>query len=262
MRVLIVGDIHGRYGQLAAALREAQVNYRIDAAIQVGDFGFTRDGLRGLRQERLRFPLPVHAIDGNHEDHAWLHRAVLLGAPRAWQQELNLVYQPRPSVVALGGSHVGFLGGALHVDRPQRHNVRSGFPNYILQRQRERAAALFNRERCELIVTHSCPAGIGIGLRASSEHEHTVGLHVQGAGFDPGPVDDCGEVELGRLWEQLEYRPQAWVFGHFHRAHQATIGGTRFFALDDQIDAPSRRLAIWDTEEKKVLICPADPSNP
>jgi predicted phosphodiesterase len=260
MRVLIVGDVHGRHAELDAALRQAQADYRIEAAIQVGDFGFTRDALHRAREERRRFPVPVHAIDGNHEDHAWLNRAVLLGQARGWAHELNLIYQPRPSVVELGGSRVGFLGGALHVDRPQRHNLLAGLPNYILQRHRERAAALFNRERCDLIVTHSCPAGIGIGLRTGAEHEHGIGEHIRRAGFDPGPADDCGEVELGRLWAGLAYRPRAWVFGHFHREHLATIEGTRFVGVDDQLAGASRRLTIWDTEEKKVLICPADPS--
>jgi hypothetical protein len=260
VRVLIVGDLHGRHRELAAALRQAQADYRIEAAIQVGDFGFTREAMHLARVERLRFPVPVHAIDGNHEDHAWLSRGVLLGMARSWQRELNLIYQPRPSVVRLGSSLVGFLGGALHVDRPQRHNLLPGLPNYILQRQRQRAAVLFNRERCDLIVTHSCPAGIGIGLRAAAEHQHGIGVHIREAGFDPGPEADCGEVELARLWSALEYRPRAWVFGHFHRPHLAMIEGTRFISVDDNLDASSRLLAIWDTEEKKLLMCPADPS--
>jgi predicted phosphodiesterase len=262
MRVLIVGDVHGRHQELAAALRQTQADFRIAAAIQVGDFGFTQDLLTRAQAEGLRFAVPVHAIDGNHEDHAWLSRTLRRNLHRAWPQELNLIYQPRPSVVQLGATRIGFLGGALHVDRPQRHNLLAGLPNYILRRQRERAAALFNRERPELIVTHSCPAGIGIGLRSAAEHEHAVGDHIRAAGFDPGPAHDCGEAELGRLWETLDYRPHAWVFGHFHRSHLATVGGTRFVGVDDDLEGPFRRLTIWDTEEKKILICPADPSRP
>jgi hypothetical protein len=184
----------------------------------------------------------------------------LLGATRAWREELNLWYQPRPSVARLGGAVVGFLGGALHVDRPQRHNLLAGLPNYILRRQRERAASLFNRERCDLVVTHSCPAGIGIGMRAAAEHAAAVGEHVRAAGFEAGPAEDCGEVELARLWEELQPRPGAWVFGHFHRTHQAVIAGTRFFAVDDRLEGPDRLLTLWDTAEKKILRCPADPS--
>lgn len=260
MRVLIVGDVHGQHEALAEGLRQAHADFRISAAIQVGDFGFCRQLLDRAREERLRFPVPLHAIDGNHEDHQWLRRACLTGADRGWKKELNLFYQPRPSVAQFGGSRVGFLGGALHVDRPQRHNWLSGFPNYILRRQREHAAALFNEHQPELIVTHSCPSRIGIGIQGSSEMHVGVAEHIRAAGFDPGPQEDCGEVELGRLWLDLAYKPRAWVFGHFHREHQATIEGTRFFCVGDDLRSPHRTLVIWDTEEKKVLLCPADPS--
>jgi predicted phosphodiesterase len=261
MRVLIVGDTHGRLRQLEAALRQAQTDYRIEAAIQVGDFGFTPELFQQARSERLHFPVPVHAIDGNHENHAWLGRALLLGTARGWEKDFNLIYQARPSVAQLGAAKIGFLGGALHVDRPQRHNMLAGLPNYILRRQRERAVALFNREQPELIVTHSCPAGIGIGLRSTVEHAPGIAAHVKAAGFDPGPAADCGEVELGRLWGELSYRPRVWVFGHFHRAHTATVEGTRFVSVDDDLESPARRLTIWDTAEKKILVCPADPSH-
>jgi len=260
MRVLILGDVHGQHAKLAAALRQARADYRIVAAIQVGDFGFYKNLLGAASGVRVRYPVPLHAIDGNHEDHAWLRRARLTGAARSWARDLNLIYQPRPSVAVLGGAKVGFLGGALHVDRPQEHSWLGGFPNYILRRQREHAVALFNRERPELIVTHSCPARIGLGMRSSREMQAGVAEHIVAAGLDPGPADDCGEIELCSLWRELAYKPRAWVFGHFHRAHDATIEGTRFVGVSDELDGACRRLVIWDTEEKKLLLCPADPS--
>ncbi len=260
MRVLIVGDVHGQHQKLAEVLREAQADFRIGAAIQVGDFGFYKDMIGRLREEELRFPVPLHVIDGNHEDHQWLRGVLLTGAGRAWKKELNLIYQPRPSMTQFGTSKVGFLGGALHVDRPQKHNLLSGFPNYILRRHREHAVSLFNQQRPELIVTHSCPSGIGIGIQSSANMEPGVVEHITAAGFDAGPQDDCGELELGRLWLELAHKPRAWVFGHFHRAHESSIEGTLFVCVSDALDSPFRTLVIWDTEEKKLLRCPADPS--
>jgi predicted phosphodiesterase len=260
MRILIVGDVHGQHQQLAESLRQAQADFRIAAAIQVGDFGFYKNLLVRAREERLRFPVPLHVIDGNHEDHQWLRRALLTGASRTWKHELNLIYQPRPSVAQFGSSKVGFLGGALHVDRPQKHNWLSGFPNYILRRNREHAAALFNQQRPELIVTHSCPSQIGVGIQAAAEMQSGVAEHIRSAGFDPGPQDDCGEVALRQLWLDLSYPPRAWVFGHFHRAQQTLVGNTRFVCVSDDLGSPFRTLVIWDTEEKKLLLCPADPS--
>jgi hypothetical protein len=260
MRVLLVGDVHGRHEQLAEMLWQAQVDFQIAAAIQVGDFGFYKAGMAHARERRIRYPVPLHVIDGNHEDHRWLRQALRSGAAEVWREEMNLIYQPRPSVARFGASQVGFMGGALHVDRPQRHNLFSRFPNYILRRQREHATALFNRERPELIVTHSCPARIGIGLQGGGGHEHNINEHIRAAGFDPGPQIDCGEVELSKLWLNLGYRPRAWGFGHFHCAHEATIEGTRFVCVDGAFDSAGGTLVLWDTEEKKLLLCPTDPS--
>lgn len=246
MRVLIVGDVHGQHRQLAEVLRQAQTDYRIEAGIQVGDFGFDEHAMAEL----ARYPVPLHVIDGNHEDHRWLRRALRRGAADVWREKANLIYQPRPSIARLGSSKIGFMGGALHVDRPQKHNLLAGLPNYILRRHREQAVALFNREKPDLIVTHSCPAGIGIGVRASPELAHGVAEHIVKAGFDPGPPDDCGEGELAQLWRSLQYRPSGWVFGHFHCGHDAIVEGTRFVCVADN---PRQWLVLWDTEERRLL---------
>jgi predicted phosphodiesterase len=247
MRVLLVGDVHGRLEQLAEVLGQAQADFRIAAAIQVGDFGFYKAGIARARERRTRFAVPLHVIDGNHEDHRWLAQALRSGAAGAWRDELNLIYQPRPSLACFGASKVGFLGGALHVDRPQRHNLLAGLPNYILQRQRERAAVLFNRERCDLIVTHSCPAGIGIGLTGPLDLRLGVLDYIVGAGFDPGPVHDCGETELTRLWRGLDYRPAAWVFGHHHRLHATTVRETHFVCVGEA-ESAWRQPVLWDSD--------------
>lgn len=260
MRILIVGDIHGQHQAFARCLRQVAADFRIGAAIQVGDFGFYRSLFEQARTEHLRFPVPVYAIDGNHEDHSWLHRCVTDGTARSWQDSLNLIYQPRGSVAVLGGSKIGFLGGALHADRPQQRDWGKGFPNFILRSESEQAVKQFNREQPELIITHSCPSRIGIGVAGSPMMDPWVRLHITSAGFDAGPQDDCGEAELTRLWHGLTYQPRAWAFGHFHHFHQATIGNTRFVGTDDDLASPARTLVLWDTEEHRLLLCPADPS--
>ncbi len=260
MRVLIVGDVHGQHELLAELLRQVRADYRIEAAIQVGDFGFFRERLAQLRWAGRRWAVPLHVIDGNHEDHAWLQQALAAGEADVWAKELNLIYQARPSIARLGGTTIGFLGGALHVDRPQEHNWLAGLPNYLLPRHRQAAVELFNQHRPELIVTHSCPAGIGVGMCGAPELQASVAQFVTAAGFSPGPPNDCGERELDLLWQQLRHRPRAWVFGHFHRPHQASVADTLFLCVEDDLETPRRRLVIWDTEEKRVLLCPADPS--
>jgi predicted phosphodiesterase len=119
MRVLIVGDVHGRHDRLAERLEHERRALGVGAAIQVGDFGFGESSLAALRAP---FPVPVYAIDGNHEDHRWLQRAIDAGETQRWGARFNLYYQPRGSIAVVGGSTVGFLGGALNVGprRPRR----------------------------------------------------------------------------------------------------------------------------------------------
>lgn len=253
MRVLIVGDVHGRHERLAGLLERGRDDLGISAAIQVGDYGFDE---RAMRSHPARYPVPVYAIDGNHEDHGWLQRALDAGHDARWRDDLQLYYQRRPSVDYLGTSAVGFIGGALHVDRPQRHNQTAGLPNYILRRQAEEAGTLFNRARPALIVSHSCPSRIGIGLSGHEDLHGGVIDHIVSAGFDPGPLEDCGEAELSRIWHALAYRPVAWVFGHHHRPHAAEIDGTQFVCVGDA-DASASCPVIWDTETLSLTAGPS-----
>jgi hypothetical protein len=112
--------------------------------------------------------------------------------------------------------------------------------------------AAFNLEHPQLIVTHSCPTRIGVGVRGSPMFEPLVRVHVTNAGFDSGPQDDCGEPELTKLWHGLRFSPHGWVFGHFHHSHSAEVEGTRFVCLSDELQIPTRAMAIWDAGEKKL----------
>ena len=253
MRVLIVGDSHGQLEAFARCLRQAVLDHTIGAAIQVGDFGFFASVLAEFRARGGRFVVPVFAIDGNHEDHTWLAARVADGTAEQWREECNLTYQPRGSILALGSSKVGLLGGAFHVDRPQEHGRGGGFPNYIRREDRLRALENFNHERPQLIVTHSCPTRIGVGVKGSPLFEPWVRVYVTNAGFDAGPQDDCGEPELTKLWHGLAFSPRAWVFGHFHQPHRTEVEGTRFVCLSDDLGIPARAMVIWDTESRKLL---------
>jgi predicted phosphodiesterase len=256
MRVLVAGDVHGALDDFAHLVETARRKLGCAAVLQVGDFGFYADFLGRFEKARRPFALPVYAIDGNHEDHQWLARELRCGALSRWRKQLNLHYQPRPSIARIGGSVIGFLGGALNVDRPQEIDSRARTSNFVLRRERKVAVELFNRIPPDLLVTHTCPAGIGIGIRADPGFASEVTAYVLGAGFDPGPPHDCGDSELATLWQRLKLQPKAWVFGHFHVCHSVLLAGTRFLCpgCARRPGIRSQNSAVWDTEAKQILM--------
>lgn len=252
MKVLLLGDVHGAHAEMAALILRIRDQHDIDAVIQSGDFGFSpaffSNGFAGGR-----LPVPVYAIDGNHDDHAWLHRMEKIGEPERWREQHNLYFQPRASIIQLGGATVGFLGGALHVDRAQYKHWFRNIANFILAHERARATRLFNQALPVMIVTHSCPADIGVGIQGNPALAAHIAVHVHGAGFDHGPQHDCGETELSKLWSHLQVRPQFWVFGHFHLRHDRMVEGTRFLCADTLM---SSSLLLWDIRSGAISSVP------
>lgn len=246
MRILLLGDVHAQHELLAGHLARWHRRHGLDACIQVGDFGFYR---QHWGRCRLRFPIPIHAICGNHENHRWLRKMIRRGAQGEWR-ERGLIYQPRGSMIRLDGVRIGFLGGALNIDRPQRGFRRWRTTNYIVSDETNTALDHFDREQPDLIVTHSCPSGIGIGLRGNPALAADVLRHVTWAGYCAGPQDDCGEAELTRLWRGLRHRPPLWVFGHFHQHWDIAIEETRFLCVPCL--ESGQPLAIYDTRTRAV----------
>ncbi len=167
----------------------------------------------------------------------------------------------------IGGARVGFLGGALHADRPQEGceiwtlAAEPAACNWTRPSDRQRAAAAWSVERCDLVVTHSCPGGIGIGIGMSGNPalRRSVDLYIREAGFAAGPDDDIGDGELSLLAGDLRASrcmPPHWVFGHVHRVHDARVGATRFRCVGsgDATGGDRPAATIYDTATRETTV--------
>ena len=233
MPILILGDCHGAWPKLIDAVTRGVELHGATAVIQVGDFGFEPELFPALTTALAAspFPVPVHAIDGNHEDHVWLWRQQAAGAFPRWASAYNLIVHGRGHTAIIDSLRVGFLGGALNSKSPQIGAEAAGTTNWVTDRDADHAAAAFNAAGVELVVTHSCPHSIGIHMRGPCEQAASVKRFITDAGFDGGPLDDCGEPGLLRLWSRLTRPPWGWVFGHFHIHREAWTAGTAFHCV-------------------------------
>lgn len=265
MRFLIVGDTHARLDLLHTYATKAQTSLGVDAVIQVGDFGFFPQTIVRFQQHFQSFPIPVHAIDGNHEDHLWLQRCVDQGDVLDWAQNLNLHYHARGTVTEHGSARIGWLGGALHVDRHQegllmhwRLGIEPPACNWIRPSDRDLAIQAWRTAPPDLIVTHSVPSGIGVGLAGDPGYRLMIENHVTSQGWSSGPQNDVGDTELQEVYRMLTSHPSAWVFGHFHTFHRRVVGTTEFVCVGsgDNTDGHNglAQTVIFDTATRRLEI--------
>ena len=265
MRLLILGDSHGHLDRVHGLLTVAVEHLHIDAAIQVGDFGFFPRTMSRFVTRFGRFPVPLHVIDGNHEDHCWLRTQMLDGIAATWPDRHRLEYHPRGTATIIGGATIGFLGGAWHVDRPQedadifwRRGEEPLACNWIRPSDRDRALVTWRDTPPDLIVTHSAPTGVGVGVPGEPARVPDVHEFIDSRGWSAGPLTDVGEPELGSIARHLPWPTgRTWLFGHFHRLHDHKVAGTRFVCVGSSDGSDGRKhpaVIIYDTITKSLTV--------
>jgi hypothetical protein len=244
MRIGIFGDVHCNHEIFYEMLMSAVEKHNITAAIQVGDFSFSKEILKHPELNNLHVPLYV--IDGNHEDFKFLNKSSSKGEYVNWASN-NLHYQSRGSTIVLDGIRIGFIGGAMNVNRPQR--MIGG--NIISDDDIRKTLKEFSANPPDIVVSHSCPAGIGVGMLGNPEHRMGIYYNIIIPGYDPGPFDDCGETQLASLWKGMAKKPQLWIFGHFHRFHKQRVVDTDFISMPS-VEKTVRQVLLWDTDAKDI----------
>lgn len=199
---LLISDVHTRFGIIDAqtAHAEAALGGPVAQVVVLGDFGFFRDAMYGwFRRGGNRFLRPVASIEGNHEDHGDLESL-------ARDYADVVTWLPRATLHPMGPWQGLCVGGARYMDAqstPRGCEITDA--DICACRVHDPAAV-------DLVLSHDCPAGIGVPNAPGLEHY--------------GPP---GEPRLCELTSR--FRPRWWLFGHHHRWFDRESDGTRFVGL-------------------------------
>jgi predicted phosphodiesterase len=257
MKILISGDCHGNFIELIQLQLEAiKANLGIDLCIQVGDFGFYKRCFGTLAKMNIsKFPIKTLAIDGNHEDHAWLKAQ----DHKVWEEKHNLFFKHRGTIEEIDGSVIAFMGGALNVDRRQEGSTTNRTTNYILDVEVHEALEKFLKHpQIDLMVTHTCPHSCGVGMVGSPYFFESIEKFCHDKGHSTGRNEDCGDGPLTRLYRGLmlnNIKVPNWIFGHFHQLHYKQVDDTHFYCVgssDLSDGSDMKKPFIYDTQTKKI----------
>lgn len=200
--ILLVGDIHARYGIVDDQVAHAQdeLGVRVDQVLVLGDFGvFAPELHRHFRRDGRRFARPVAFIEGNHEDFVAFDRLV-----RDYADVFT--HLPRASVQRLGAWNWLCIGGARYMDAwstPRGSEISDQDIDACL----EHAPG-----SVDVVISHDCPTGIGVTSAAVLAH-----------------LGQPGVAGLTRVAGHLN--PRWWFFGHHHRWHESDHNGTHYCGL-------------------------------
>jgi predicted phosphodiesterase len=227
--ILFLSDVHCRYEIVNQQVEHAEreLGATVSDVLVLGDLGLFEPFMkRFFRKGGQQFTHPTHFIEGNHEDFDSFDRLVE-------RYRDVITHLPRGTTHAIAGTQVLALGGVSYMDAhttPERAE--------ILARDIDRCLALPS-DAAEIVISHDCPAGIGVANEPGFEHY--------------GPPGFAGGDRIA-----AHFQPHLWVFGHHHRWFDQTIGGTRFFGL------PQSWLgyALWQPDSELQRVDHALPKEP
>lgn len=202
--IYVMGDIHGDYWQLEAAIIDAERDGAA-ALIQVGDFGMFPNNAYNFHHVCKDRKIPIYFIDGNHDDCSrWVEYDTV---HQVWD-DANLFYVPRGTVMEIDGRTIAFMGGAASIDKHTRltfdmhWDERENINVEEIARMHENATGKI----IDLFITH-CPPSVAI-----NENFNPLNKLYFGVGVD---WTDPNQQIIEDLWTMMN-RPMI-ISGHMHR---------------------------------------------
>jgi len=197
-----IGDVHGKYKQYERIISDCE------NSIQLGDMGIGFKRLNPVEGKSPFYPNPSYdkMIKGNHRFIRGNH-----DNPAVCKRHTQYIYDGRTE------DGMMFIGGALSVDRAWRTEGMDYWTDEELtQREFFQMRNIYVEYKPRLMVTHECPDSIADLL-----------LHNRAKFADWSITRQA----FNGMFE--EYKPEAWIFGHWHLDFDQSILGTRFICLNE-----------------------------
>lgn len=231
---LILGDIHGAWGDAEDIIKKAQDEIGpFDQIIQVGDMGF---GFPGVRPWDFTPGIPCKWVDGNHENFDLLHKRSLPNFghdpyhvvwPQEWQKFLSTwTYMPRGTIE----DGILYIGGAASIDRGYRQNGINWWPQENISyedEQRTLDAIEDYKGSIHTIISHDCPTSFVMRPVLRGEEYHDGNR---------------------RFLEHIRYlvKPKRWFFGHYHARYSGTFEDCEWRCVDMAGSPKNQDYAIFE----------------
>lgn len=202
--ILLASDVHCRFSMVNRQISHAEktLGERVCAVIVLGDFGVFPWRLEEFFDRRgCHFERPLYFIEGNHEDFACLQRI-------AAKYSGLMSHLQRGTIRDIGGYRFLCLGGSAYMDAMNTPAGAEITPVDLAACMAHESGA------ADLMISHDCPAGIGV--------PGTPGFEFYG---DPGFK---GGLEIAR-----RMKPGLWLFGHHHKWFETTHEGIRYLGIPE-----------------------------
>jgi len=223
--MIFIGDVHGKYNQwrkLTKRLTEEGKH-----SLQVGDFGLFRGG--NLHKLGKRDPKMHRFIRGNHDNPSVCKRASHYLGDFGYDEHTGIFY----------------AGGGYSIDHMHRTIGRDWWPDEELTYAQAMAAlALYQEVKPRIVVTHEIHSDAKPWVANSALKIDYV---------------SCNEAVFQQMWEWEGWKPEYWIFGHYHQKKEFQVKGHRtvHVCLDEMMRGRPEDIIFeipgleWKLPEKK-----------
>lgn len=220
-QIVLVGDIHGAYGQLGYDIKRLHKDAYI---IQVGDFGmgfhkpnYYKTELTELSMALTKTNCHLYVIRGNHDDPSYFTET---NNPFGIS---NITLLADYSELELLGKNILCVGGAISVDRFHRVPNKSWWEGESFNLKLDHEFPYRDRQY-DLVVTHTRPTCCG----AIKGFDNIKRWCDTDADLKNDLIEETQLVDY--LYEHT--KPTAWCYGHFHDTIITEYESTLFRCLN------------------------------